>query len=136
MACCSGLRAYSAYAVLYQHPHTATLPHCHTATLPHCHTATLAVLPFTQLGPHRHELAAPPTHPHTPTVQVDDVLAEKVINEEPISSKDLKEAIRRAVVALRFQPVFLGSAFKNKGVQVGGGWTGWWPAGPGGGLLC
>jgi hypothetical protein len=48
------------------------------------------------------------------------VLAEKFINEEPISSEELKAAIRRAVVALRFQPVFMGSAFKNKGVQVGG----------------
>lgn len=39
------------------------------------------------------------------------------LNEEPISADDLKAAIRRATVALRFQPVFMGSAFKNKGVQ-------------------
>eukprot|EP00877_Chromochloris_zofingiensis_P012293 jgi/Chrzof1/7317/Cz02g19060.t1 len=49
--------------------------------------------------------------------EVDDQLADMFLNEEPISADDLKAAIRRATVALRFQPVFMGSAFKNKGVQ-------------------
>ncbi|KAF4402332.1 hypothetical protein G4B88_003253 [Cannabis sativa] len=49
--------------------------------------------------------------------EVDDKLAELFLNEEPISSTDLEEAIRRATIAQKFIPVFMGSAFKNKGVQ-------------------
>ncbi|GAB2301278.1 Elongation factor G-1, mitochondrial [Dionaea muscipula] len=49
--------------------------------------------------------------------EVDDKLAESFLADEPISSSDLEEAIRRATVARKFVPVFMGSAFKNKGVQ-------------------
>ncbi|KAF3440057.1 hypothetical protein FNV43_RR18335 [Rhamnella rubrinervis] len=49
--------------------------------------------------------------------EVDDKLAEAFLNDEPISSTDLEEAVRRATVARKFVPVFMGSAFKNKGVQ-------------------
>ncbi|XP_072965125.1 elongation factor G, mitochondrial [Typha angustifolia] len=49
--------------------------------------------------------------------EVDDRLAEAFLSDEPISSSDLKLAIRRATVARKFVPVFMGSAFKNKGVQ-------------------
>lgn len=49
--------------------------------------------------------------------EVDEELAEAYINDEPISSADLEEAIRRATIARKFVPVFMGSAFKNKGVQ-------------------
>ncbi|KAI5647425.1 hypothetical protein M9H77_33430 [Catharanthus roseus] len=49
--------------------------------------------------------------------EVDEELAEAYINDEPISPTDLEEAIRRATVARKFVPVFMGSAFKNKGVQ-------------------
>ncbi|XP_059448256.1 elongation factor G-2, mitochondrial [Corylus avellana] len=49
--------------------------------------------------------------------EVDDKLAEAFLNDEPISSTELEEAIRRATVARKFVPVFMGSAFKNKGVQ-------------------
>ncbi|XP_048334616.2 elongation factor G-2, mitochondrial [Ziziphus jujuba] len=49
--------------------------------------------------------------------EVDDKLAEAFLNDEPISSTDLEEAVRRATVAKKFVPVFMGSAFKNKGVQ-------------------
>jgi elongation factor G len=49
---------------------------------------------------------------------VDDVLAEKFINEEPISVDDLRAAIRRATLALKMTPVMCGSAIKNKGVQL------------------
>lgn len=49
--------------------------------------------------------------------EVDDDLAELFLSEQPITSEDLRAAIRRATCRLQFQPVFMGSAFKNKGVQ-------------------
>ncbi|WCJ30785.1 Elongation factor G mitochondrial [Euphorbia peplus] len=49
--------------------------------------------------------------------EVDDQLADAFLADEPISSTDLEDAIRRATVAQKFIPVFMGSAFKNKGVQ-------------------
>ena len=49
---------------------------------------------------------------------VDDTLAEKFINEEPISIDDMRAAIRRATLALKMTPVMCGSAFRNKGVQL------------------
>ena len=49
---------------------------------------------------------------------VDDELAEKFINEEPVSVEELRAAIRRATLALKMTPVMCGSAFKNKGVQL------------------
>ncbi|KAK8573384.1 hypothetical protein V6N13_100184 [Hibiscus sabdariffa] len=49
--------------------------------------------------------------------EVDDKLAEAFLNDEPISAADLEEAVRRATIARKFVPVFMGSAFKNKGVQ-------------------
>ncbi|KAK6162588.1 hypothetical protein DH2020_002429 [Rehmannia glutinosa] len=49
--------------------------------------------------------------------EVDDKLAEAFLSDEPISAAELEEAIRRATVARKFVPVFMGSAFKNKGVQ-------------------
>jgi elongation factor G len=49
---------------------------------------------------------------------VDDVLGEKFINEEPISTDELRAAIRRATLSLKMTPVMCGSAFRNKGVQL------------------
>jgi elongation factor G len=49
---------------------------------------------------------------------VDDELAEKFINEEPVSDEELRAAIRRATLALKMTPVMCGSAFRNKGVQL------------------
>ncbi|KAL5706099.1 Elongation factor G-1 [Ranunculus cassubicifolius] len=49
--------------------------------------------------------------------EVDDDLAEVFLGDEPISPSDLEMAIRRATIAQKFVPVFMGSAFKNKGVQ-------------------
>ena len=49
---------------------------------------------------------------------VDDVLAEKFLNEEPIAVDDIRAAIRRATLALKMTPVMCGSAIKNKGVQL------------------
>ncbi|WP_305118186.1 elongation factor G, partial [uncultured Adlercreutzia sp.] len=47
----------------------------------------------------------------------DDELMEKVIMEEEISVDELKAAIRKGVIACQINPVFVGSAYKNKGVQ-------------------
>ena len=49
--------------------------------------------------------------------EVDDEVAELFLMEEEISSDLLSDAIRRQTVAKTFVPVFMGSAFKNKGVQ-------------------
>ncbi len=48
----------------------------------------------------------------------DDKLGEKFIMEEEITDEDIAQATRRAVIALKFCPVFMGSAFKNRGVQL------------------
>lgn len=48
---------------------------------------------------------------------VDDKIGEKFLMEEVISEQELMEGIRRATISLKFVPVMMGSAFKNKGVQ-------------------
>lgn len=48
----------------------------------------------------------------------DDVVAEKYLNGEEPSVDDLKKAIRKGVIALEFAPIFCGSAYRNKGVQL------------------
>ncbi len=48
----------------------------------------------------------------------DDVLAEMVLEEKPITVVDLKAAIRRLTCRIELIPVLCGSAFKKKGVQV------------------
>ncbi|XP_045804087.1 elongation factor G, mitochondrial-like [Trifolium pratense] len=50
--------------------------------------------------------------------EVDDKLAEAFCSDMPISAVDLEEAIRRATIARKFIPVFMGSAFKYKGLQL------------------
>ena len=47
----------------------------------------------------------------------DDELMEKVLMDEEISVDELKAAIRKGVIACQINPVFVGSAYKNKGVQ-------------------
>ncbi len=47
----------------------------------------------------------------------DDDLMEKVLMDEEVSVEQLKAAIRKGVIACELNPVFLGSAYKNKGVQ-------------------
>jgi elongation factor G len=49
--------------------------------------------------------------------EVDDGLAELFMNEVEPSVLQFKQAIRRATLAMKFVPVFMGSAYKNKGVQ-------------------
>jgi elongation factor G len=48
---------------------------------------------------------------------VDDDIAESFLMEEIPDKETLKAAIRRQTIACSFVPVFMGSAFKNKGVQ-------------------
>ncbi len=50
-------------------------------------------------------------------VDADDELGMKFLDEEEITSEDIKAALRRATVANKLIPVVGGSAFKNKGVQ-------------------
>ena len=47
----------------------------------------------------------------------DDDLMEKVIMEEEVSVEELKAAMRKGTIACKLNPVFVGSAYKNKGVQ-------------------
>ena len=48
---------------------------------------------------------------------VDDGIAEIFLEEKTPTEEQLKAGIRRACLKLAFTPVFVGSAFKNKGVQ-------------------
>jgi elongation factor G len=48
---------------------------------------------------------------------IDDEVAEAVLEEKPVTPEMLKAGIRRQTIANRFVPVVGGSAFKNKGVQ-------------------
>jgi elongation factor G len=48
----------------------------------------------------------------------DDELTEMILEEQEISPERLKQAIRKATLAIQITPVLCGSSFKNKGVQV------------------
>lgn len=48
---------------------------------------------------------------------VDDEIAEIFLNEEEPTEAQMRDAIRRATVGLKFTPVFMGSALANKSVQ-------------------
>jgi elongation factor G len=48
----------------------------------------------------------------------DDHVAEKYLADEYVSAQEGAIAMRKAVISLQFTPVFCGSAFKNKGVQL------------------
>jgi elongation factor G len=50
-------------------------------------------------------------------LEIDDEFAEKAFSEEGIQPEDFHRVIRKGVIAKTFVPVFMGSAFKNKGVQ-------------------
>lgn len=49
---------------------------------------------------------------------VDDDIMDKYLEGEDISNDELRAAIRKATIDLKFFPVLAGSAFKNKGVQM------------------
>lgn len=48
---------------------------------------------------------------------VDEAIMEAYLEGNEISEEELRAAIRRSTVAMKFVPVMCGSAFKNKGVQ-------------------
>ncbi len=48
----------------------------------------------------------------------DDAIADKFLAEQDPSIEELRAAIRRVTIALKMTPVFIGSAYKNKGVQL------------------
>ncbi len=48
----------------------------------------------------------------------DDAIADKFLAEQDPSVEELRAAIRRVTIALKMTPVFIGSAYKNKGVQL------------------
>ncbi|WP_334341102.1 elongation factor G [Companilactobacillus sp. HBUAS56275] len=49
---------------------------------------------------------------------VDDDIMDKYLEGEEISNDEIRAAIRKATINLKFFPVLAGSAFKNKGVQM------------------
>ena len=49
---------------------------------------------------------------------VDAEIEDMYLSEKELTEDDLKAAIRRQTLALKFCPVFMGSAYKNKGVQL------------------
>ncbi len=49
---------------------------------------------------------------------VDETLADKFLLGEMPTVEEIRAATRKAVIALKLVPVFCGSAFKNKGVQL------------------
>ncbi|MFZ3578085.1 elongation factor G [Virgibacillus sp. DJP39] len=50
--------------------------------------------------------------------ELDETLMMKFLEGEEVSNDELKKAIREATLNVEFYPVFCGSAFKNKGVQL------------------
>lgn len=50
--------------------------------------------------------------------ETDETLMDKYFEGEEITIDELKTAIRNAVIACQMNPVFCGSAYKNKGVQL------------------
>lgn len=63
-----------------------------------------------ELAPHREQMLET-------LAEVDDQIMEAYLNEAPIDTDMLKDAIRRATIALERVPVLCGSALKNKGIQ-------------------
>ncbi|NLE51834.1 MAG: elongation factor G [Chloroflexi bacterium] len=51
-------------------------------------------------------------------VETDEALTEKYLSEEDISNDELKQALRNATIRNEVQPVLLGSALRNRGVQL------------------
>ncbi len=50
--------------------------------------------------------------------ETDDVLTEKYLEGEELTEEEIRTAVRKATIAGKMVPMFCGSAFKNKGVQL------------------
>lgn len=48
----------------------------------------------------------------------DDSLMEKFLNDQPISIPELKTALRKATISRKLFPIYCGSSWRNKGVQL------------------
>lgn len=64
-----------------------------------------------QAKKYRHELIGK-------LADIDDAIGEKFLMEEEPTIEEMHKAIRKGVITLKLVPVFCGSAFKNKGVQL------------------
>jgi elongation factor G len=53
----------------------------------------------------------------TKICDVDDAFLEAYLEEKEVGESQIRQAIRRATLGLKITPVFLGAAFRNKGVQ-------------------
>lgn len=49
---------------------------------------------------------------------IDDEVAEAVLSDQEVPSEKVWEVLRHGVLSLKIVPVFVGTAFKNKGVQL------------------
>ena len=49
--------------------------------------------------------------------ETDDELLEKYLSGDEVTNQEIRDALRRATIANKLQPVVCGSAFRNKGVQ-------------------
>ena len=49
--------------------------------------------------------------------EVDDKIMDDYLHNRAISAQDLKDSIRKSVIANKFVPVLCGASFKNKGIQ-------------------
>ncbi len=49
--------------------------------------------------------------------EIDDQILDKYVNNLPLSSEDIRAAMRRVTIRNKATPVLCGSAFRNKGVQ-------------------
>ena len=50
--------------------------------------------------------------------EFDDNMVEKILGGEAVTDEEIHNAIKKGVQSLKLTPVFMGSAFKNKGVQL------------------
>ena len=48
----------------------------------------------------------------------DEELMEKLLEEQEVTTDEIKKAIRKGVLSMEITPVFCGSAYRNKGVQL------------------
>ena len=49
--------------------------------------------------------------------EIDDALMERYLDEVDISPEEIRRAVRKGTIALKFVPVLFGASFKNKGVH-------------------